>query len=149
MELSTASSVISQVSKIEQESAAFYREFAKEYDELKELFLSFVEENKKNERAVKRAYYNVVSDALETNFSFKGLRTDLTMPIFTNVSSIHDVLDTSIVMETGIEKFYRQAADLSKALMADVPRAMERVAKHRVARVEKLRAIRRALETTN
>ena len=147
MELNTASSVISHISKMERESAGFYEEFSEAYSELKEVFLSFAEENKKNERTVKRAYYSVVSDALETNFSFKGLRSDFTMPVSGKLSSAHEVLDASIEMEKGIEEFYRRAAGLSKALLADVPRAMERVAKHRVARVERLREIRRALGT--
>ena len=86
-----------------------------------------------------------MSDALETNFCFKGLRADFSLPIFMGDSSVSDLLNASIEMELRIEGFYLEAAKCSKALLADVPRAMERVAKLRKARVERLRDTAKAL----
>jgi hypothetical protein len=146
MELNTAASVISYASKIEQESTAFYEQWAKRYEALREVALSFVRENKKNEANIKRAYYSVVTDALETNFCFKGLIGDVAMPLISNDASFFQVLEASLVLENSMQKFYLKAAELSKALLADVTRAMERVAKTREARVAKLRSMVEGME---
>ena len=45
MELNTAASVISFISKIEQDSADLYEQWGRMYGELKELFLSFAKDN--------------------------------------------------------------------------------------------------------
>ena len=81
MELNTAAAVIRYVSNLELESAALYEEWSKLHEELREAFAKFSKENKKNEQKVKRAYYSVVSDALETGFCFKGFQSDLAMPM--------------------------------------------------------------------
>ena len=141
MELTTAASVISYISRIEQESAVFYEQCALIHEPLKEVFLLFMKENKKNEANIKRAYYSVVSDALETNFCFKGLIGNVTMPSLGNDASLMMVLEVSMVLENSIQQFYLKAVELSKSLLADVPRTMERVAKLREARVARLRSI--------
>jgi len=138
MELNTAASVISYVSRIEQGSADFYEKWANEHGELREAYLSFARDNKKYEKNIRRAYYSVVSDALETNFCFEGLKADVAVPLLKQTASPPEVLKASMDLENSIHAFYREAAQMSKALLADVPRAMERVAKLRKARVDKL-----------
>jgi hypothetical protein len=138
MELNTAASVISYISKIEQDSGSFYENWADKNDLLRETFISFTKENKKNESEIKRVYYSVISDALETGFSFKGLKGDVKIPNLSDNASLKEILQASIVMEESIQQFYFEAAKLSKSLLADVPRAMERVAKKRNKRKEKL-----------
>lgn len=140
-ELNTTSSVISYISKIEWESADFYVKWASEHEELRESFLSFAKENKKYEKSIKRAYYNAVSDALETNFCFKGLRADVVLPSLKEEASSSEVLKASISMENSIQIFYKEAAEISRDLLADVPRAMQRMANSRNGRIEKLRSI--------
>lgn len=139
-ELSTAASVISFISKIELDSAELYEQLGERYGgELKEVFLSFANDNKKNEKSIKRAYYSVISDALETNFCFKGLVTgDVILPFLTEKASSSEALKASIKLENSIQVFYLKAAETSKSLLADVPRAIERVAKSRKTRLEKL-----------
>jgi hypothetical protein len=139
MELNTASSVISKISKIEQESADFYEDWAGRYEELRKAFLLFSKENKKNEKTIKRSYYNVVSDALETNFCFKDLEDNVSLPNLKYDIEVSEVLRASIDLEESIKCFYLEASKLSKALLADVPRALERVARLRKARLEGLR----------
>ncbi len=141
MELRTAASVISYISKLEQESAKLYEGWAGKHDEIKEAFSSFVIENKKHEANVRRAYYSVISDALETGFSFKGLKGDVAFPQIGDEAMIYEILKVSIDLEQEIQTFYLKAADLSKSLLADVPRAMERVAKIRNQRKEKLQRL--------
>ena len=141
MELNTAASVISYVSKIEQDSAKLYEKWAEKHEEIREAFSSFVKENKKNESNVKRAYYSVISDALETGFAFKGLRVDVVMPLVEDDASLSETLRASIDLENCIQEFYLKAAKLSRSLLADVPRAMERVAQVRNQRKEKLQSL--------
>jgi hypothetical protein len=140
-ELNTAAAVIAYVFKIEQETADFYETWAQKYDECYEIFLSFVKDNKKNEKNIKRAYYGVVSDALETNFCFEGLRVDLTIPQVGQEASPSEVLKTSLDLERSIRAFYEEASAVSRALLADVTRVMDRVAKSRKVREEKLRSM--------
>ena len=141
MELSTAGSFVTYVSKIEQESAALYSSWARQHDELKELFLAIAEDNKKNERAIRGAYYGVVSDALETNFCFKGLQADLEVPHLCEKASPLAVLEAGIRIERDLRGFYIEAAQRCKAFLPDVSRAAERVAKMREGRLKKLRSI--------
>ena len=141
MELNTAAAVISYISKIEREAAQFYEKWAGVHEELRDLFSSFVTENKKNESNIKRVYYSVVSDALETGFSFKGLKADVVIPLVEDEASYSDILKASMDLEGSIMEFYEKAAGLSKSLLADVPRAMERVAKAREKRREKLSSL--------
>jgi rubrerythrin len=139
--LNTAASVISYVSRIEQESSGFYEKWAPESEEFMESFLSFAGENKKHEKNVKRAYYGVVSDALETNFCFQGLRADVLWPAVPQGATSEEVLKASFNHEKSVLAFYNKAAETSRALLADVSRAMGRVAKMRKARVERIQAL--------
>ena len=139
--MNTASSVISYVSRIEQESSAFYEKHALESEEFREAFLSFARENKKYEKNIKRAYYSVVSDALETNFCFAGLRAQVMLPAMPQDLTPAEMLKSSLDLEKSVLAFYQDAAERSRALLADVPRAMDRIAKMRKARVERLQTL--------
>ena len=73
MESPTASAVIDFAVKLEEDSAGYYRRLAEKYDENSEIFMLFSKENGKNKTAVQRAYYGVISDALEGCFAFNEL----------------------------------------------------------------------------
>ena len=144
MELNTAASVIKYVSRLEVESAALYEEWSKLHENLRNSFERFSEQNKKHEQKVKRAYYSVVSDALETGFCFTGLRSDLTIPKIRQEATVLEILETAIGLEKAVRDFYVEAADLSKCLLADVPREMQKVAKARNERIDQLLAMARS-----
>ncbi|MBP1730237.1 MAG: hypothetical protein H6Q55_666 [Deltaproteobacteria bacterium] len=145
--LQTAASVISCVSRIERESAALYERLATLHQELGSVFSAFAKENLKYESNIRRAYYNVVSDALETGFCFDlTVDTMLTAPALlqdasTQDASTSDILRVCIRLEEDIRGFYVNAAAQSKSLLADVPRAMERVAKARSEREKELKRL--------
>ncbi len=140
MELNTAAAVIRFAQEVEEKSAKFYDECARKYKEGEEAFLSFVAENKKNVSLVKRAYYGVISDALEACFSFKGLRVDeyLFEAELGERASLFEILKMSMEMEDKIQRFYQRAGELSESLLADVPRALKKVADKRNERKQKL-----------
>ena len=142
MLLNTASQVISLARKLEEDGAAFYETLAQRYPQHKETLLTFARENKKNISQVERAYYDVISDALEGCFAFeldpKEYETDTKL---TDKSSLIQALQKALDMEERTAAFYTKAAEQSKSLLADVPRVFLATAKKRVKRLEELRAL--------
>jgi len=142
MKLNTASAVVSFCRQLEEDGAKFYEDLAQKYDKDRETFLSFAKENRRNIADIERAYYGVISDALEGCFSFdidadnRRFKTELA-----EAPSYSDVLGKAIEVEDKIIKFYLDAAEQSKALMADVPRAFQRVVKKRTERKGKLQSL--------
>jgi len=143
MELNTASEAISFSRELEGKSAKFYGSLAQKYVGGKEEFLSLARENDKNITQVQRTYYGVISDALEGCFSFKGIDTD-NYSIETKLPegvSYADALSMAVALEGKIAKFYMDAAEVSKSLMADVPLVFERIAKKRNERTLRLQSL--------
>ena len=143
MKLNTASSAISFAKKLEDDSARLYEELAQRYAEGKDLFLSWVKENKRYKTSVDRAYYGVISDALEGGFSFEGIDTN-DYPVESQLAedaSPSDALKTAIEAEEKIVEFYRAASEASRSLMADVPRAFDRIIRRRSERIPKLKSL--------
>jgi rubrerythrin len=141
MELNTAAAVIKYVSKLELDSSELYEEWSKRHEEVRDFFEKLSKENKKNEQKIKRTYYSVVSDALETAFCFKGFQSDLKIPKSRQGDTVSEILEAAIRVENGIKAFYMEAADLSKCLLADVPREMQKLANARENRIRELMAM--------
>lgn len=143
MQLQTASQVINFAVELEDKSAKFYEDLAEKFKQYKEVFLSFVKENKKNKLLVQRVYNEVVSDALETGFSFEDLGVDdylIEINLAEDVS-LPDVLKKALDIEAKIERFYLNATKKSKSFLADVPRVFEKIGKKRDERKEKLKSL--------
>jgi len=141
MRLKTASEIVKFAGELEEKSANFYEKMAERFPERKDIFLSFAKENRKCKKMVQRAYSEVVSDALETGFSFEGMESGKYL-IETNFSQNENVrllLNKALEMEKKIQKFYLDAAEKSKSLLADVPRVFERIGKKREERKHKIR----------
>ena len=143
MELHTASAVISLAKKLENESAKFYQDLSQRYAKDEDIFLSFAKENSKNIIQIERAYYGVISDAIEGCFSFEGIDTD---DFAIEIELVEDagysnMLNTAITMEEKILKFYSAASEISRALIRDVSRVFEKIAKKRNERIHRLRAL--------
>ena len=142
MKLNTCSQVISLAKEFESESAKFYEELSRRYPEDADILLSFAGENGKNIVQIERAYYEVISDAIEGCFAFNidpddyALKTELP-----EKASYSDALGKAIEMEEKIIKFYSDAAEQSRSLMADVPRAFKMVAKKRSNRRPQLESL--------
>jgi hypothetical protein len=128
--------------KMENDGAAFYGALAKKYPSDAEIFLAFAGQNKKNVEQIDRAYYGVITDALEGGYALNleadnyALKTALP-----DKAKYADALKQAAVMEDKIVDFYNTAAEQSRALMADVPRTFLLVAKKRAARKDKLQEL--------
>ncbi len=140
--INTCSQAISLAKELEEQSAKFYENFSKRSAEAGDLLLSFAKENGKFVTQVQRVYYGVITDAFEGCFAF-----DMNPEVY--------VLDTELTDETGHDRalakaltieeriidFYTTAAEQSKSLMADIPRAFTLVAKKRNKRLATLKSL--------
>jgi len=143
MKLNTMAAVMSFVSKIENESAQFYEDYARRYPTIGDIFSSFIKENKRFEKGIKQTYFGVITDTIEACYSFEGLDTDDYEFVINSDpgTTLADALQMALEMEDKIEKFYLKVAELSNSLMADIPIACKRVAKKRQVRKSTLQSL--------
>lgn len=137
MALNTASEVVSFARKLEEESAQFYEQLAKQDKEAKESWLSFASENKRNIAQIERAYYGVISDAIEGCFAF-NINADEYKFGAELPKNLSDAFKKAIELEQKLILFYQTAGEQSKSLMADVPRAFQAIAQKRENRLSAL-----------
>jgi rubrerythrin len=142
MVINTCSGAISFAKELENESAKFYENLSQRFSRDKDLFLSFVKENGEYITQIERAYYGVITDAFEGCFAFNidtqkyKFKTELAEKV-----SYSEASTKAIEIEEEMIRFYSEAAEQSKLLMADVPRSFTLVAKKRSERVPKLKAL--------
>jgi rubrerythrin len=142
MGISTCSEAISLSRELENESAKFYQELSKRFEKDKDLFLTFAKENAKYVTQIERAYYGVITDAIEGCFAFDLNPEDYQVKAAPSKdASYSDALKEALAMEEKILNFYGIAAEQSKHLMADVPRAFKMVAKKRSNRYSTLKSL--------
>ena len=142
MRLNTASAVISLAKQLENDSAKFYEDLSARHAKDKDILLPFAKENRKNVAQIERVYFGVITDAIEGCFAF-NIDTDkytFESGMVPN-ESYHDALDRAIAIEKQLIKFYSDAAEQSKTLMADIPRAFLIVAKKRDGRIQVLKSL--------
>jgi rubrerythrin len=140
--LNTCSEVISLAKQLENESAKFYQDLSQKYTKDEDVFLSFVKENRKYVVQIERAYYGVISDAIEGCFAFDIDADEYTLATGLAPNTRYsDALEKAIEMEEKVVRFYSDAAEQSMPLMADVPRAFKIVAKKRDGRRLKLKSL--------
>jgi rubrerythrin len=142
MPLNTSASVISFAKQLEADSAAFYEKMAEKYPKAAALFLTFAKDNNNYTTMIQRAYYGVITDALEGCFAF-SVETDKYTFEREPAKELGytDALSQAIDMEQKLLSFYTDAAEQSKAFMADVPRTFLIVARKRKNREDQLRAL--------
>lgn len=135
----TSSEVVSFAKELESQSAMFYKDLSQKYTADKDIFLNFARENERNIVQIERAYYSVITDAIEACFAFNiepskyKLRTDIP-----ENPSQSDILERARDIEESVINFYSDAAEQSKDLMADIPRAFMTAADKRSKRKQKL-----------
>jgi rubrerythrin len=139
----TASAIISFAENLEDSSARFYRELADRFGNDRETFSSFANESEKNKLLVTRTYQETITDALEACFSFKGLDQSryLTSTDLTPDAGYSTALKTAIELEDKASEFYFCVAEMSRSLLATIPRAFKTVAERRRNRKSVLKAL--------
>jgi len=142
MTLQTASEGISFARELETKTAAFYEELAARFPEKAETFRSYAKANQKNVSNIERAYYGVITDAIEGCYAFKIEPEDF--PIDVDTSSIADLaaaVAKAIKNEETLVRFFNEAAEQAKGTMADVPRTFGVVSRKHGERVDELKSM--------
>jgi len=141
MKLHTASETVSFVKELEERSAQFYEDLAQRYLDNENVFLAYAKENKKYLTQIQRAYYSVITDAIEGGYAFDLEADDHILDTeLPEQASYADALDKAVEIEEKMIEFYTVAAEQSMSLMADVPRNFKIVARKRQKRAQQLRS---------
>lgn len=142
MVIHTASEGITLAKALESDSARFYEDAAQKLPQIGEKLLAFAKENKKYISQIERAYYGVITDAIEGCYAFnldpENYKLDTNFPA--NASK-QEVVSKAEKIEETIIRFYRDAAEQSGALMADVPRNFTLIARKRESRKSTLKSL--------
>ena len=142
MKLHTASEVISFARELEKESSKLYQELSRRYARDENVFTTFASENERNITSIERAYYGVISDAIEGGFAFDIESDDYEFDaMLAQDASYPDTLNKASMIEQKIMQFYSNAARQSDSLIADISRAFRLVARKRDNRREKLKLL--------
>jgi hypothetical protein len=142
MKLHTASETVSFIKELEEQSAQFYEDLAQRYPNNEDVLLSYAKENKKYFSQIQRAYYSVITDAIEGGYAFDLEADDHTLDTeLPEQASYADALDKAVEIEEKMIEFYTVAAEQSMSLMADVPRNFKIVARKRSDRISKLKSL--------
>ncbi|MFC1911953.1 hypothetical protein ACFLXG_02195 [Chloroflexota bacterium] len=142
MELNTASAAIGFAKALEEDSAKFYEDLSRRYPQNEEVFFALVKENRKNAAQVQRAYYEVITDAIEGCFAFNMNPDEYTLKTeLAEETGYPEALEQAVAIEDKIIKFYLDAAEQSKSLLADVPRTFKMIARKRDNRLSILKSL--------
>ena len=142
MELNTASAAIGFAKTLEEDSAKFYEDLSRRYPQNEEVFLSLVKENRKNAAQIQRAYYEVITDAIEGCFAFNMNPDEYTLKTeLIEEADYSTTLEQAVEIEDKIISFYLDAAEQSKSLLADVPRTFTMIARKRDNRLSMLKSL--------
>ncbi len=142
MVVTTASAALSLARELESDEATFCEELARAYPQGAELFLTLSKENRKYIAHFERAYYSVITDAIEGGYAFNLQEEEWELDTtLTGDESFSKVVSRVLGMDGVISKFYTVAAEQSKGLMADVPKAFLYIVRKRKEREEKLKAL--------
>jgi len=142
MKLHTTSETISFIKELEERSAEFYEDLSHNYSKDEDVFLYFAKENKKYIAQIQRAYYSVITDAIEGGYAFDLDPDEHTLDTeLPEKASYSDALDKAVKIEEKMIGFYTDAADQSMSLMADIPRNFKIVARKRKNRIQKLKSL--------
>jgi rubrerythrin len=142
MILHTASEGITLARKLENDSAKFYEDLAQRYTKDAETLLSFARDNKRYVAQIERAYYGVITDAIEGGYAFNMDSDDYALrTTISNDADRASLLRQALENEDKVVKFYSDAARQSESLLADVTRAFKMVAERRAARRPKLASL--------
>jgi hypothetical protein len=142
MKLTTAAAVIRFSGELEEGSARFYDALMQTYPECRELCAPFIEQNKKFSSDIQRAYYGVISDALEGCFAYEGIDSDdYAIPdSLSDAGGLTGALDAAAAMEGQIIRFYQASYEVSKSLIADVAIVFRKTARKRAERIDRIRS---------
>ena len=130
---------------MEDEITRFYQILATRdtFSRGQQTFHTFAQESQKHKKMILRTYREIVSDALETSFSFVGVKTeDYTLDTDLPPDITYEkALTKAEVIEDLSSKFCMTAGQQSQSLLAGIPQAFQRIAKRKVQRKQILQTL--------
>jgi rubrerythrin len=143
MRLTTASEVIRFATEVEKRNEDVYHLLGERYPDKRDAFARFAKQSKKNGIQVQRAYNEVVTDAIETAYSFDNLdvEEELGAMDIPEGMPLDEAIQQVVAVEQEVSAFYHSSAEMSKGLLADVPRMFERIVRKRKKRMDELHAL--------
>lgn len=139
----TTSGVISFAEQLEDRSAQFYQRLSDYFPAHADLFKTFAREDRMNKTLVIRTYQETVTDALETGYSFEGLKLDgaVSDAIWEEKSDLRSAIDAAVELEESAASFYDNIAHRSQTLLSTIPMVFRKIAGNRKARSVRLRSL--------
>ena len=145
MRLLTAAQVVNFATRLEEESSGFYARLAEACPDYGDLLQSYSRQNSKHARQIQEAYRYVVSDALETGFSFDLEGDDYVLHCNLGESArFADWADQAQRVEDVAIRFFGDAARQSESLMADISGLFRTLVSTRMRRLTNLAELERA-----
>ncbi|MBI2854461.1 MAG: ferritin-like domain-containing protein [Chloroflexi bacterium] len=142
MRLHTSSEVMTFCKKMEHDSANYYTNVAQQFRPDAETLLTLVKENTEHITQIERAYYGVITDAIEGCFAFDVDPVDFAFEETPAKGiSFKEAVEAAIDMEERIARFYQGAGEQSRGLMADVSRVFTLIAKKRRRRISNIQLL--------
>ena len=139
MRLQTAAQVVDLARRLGRQSAEFYANLAEADCDHRDLFQSYSRQDSRSTKQIEQTYRYVVSDALETGFSFDLEEDDYTLHSDLEESARPaDRIGQAKKIEEIIVRFFRDAAAQSESLMADIPGLFRTLASKRMHRLTDL-----------
>ena len=138
----TATAIISFSERLQEVSAAFYRDLGEAYPARGGVFEGYAQRCERDRVQIVRTYRETVTDALETNYSFEGLVVpEGLLGVAVPAGDWKAALGQALALEGGVAAFYEEVAARGEGLLATIPRAYRRVAARRRAQEAELRAL--------
>jgi len=139
MTLRTASEGISHARALEEGLVGAYETIGNRWPEVKDAVSPFRVFAAKCITDVERTYYGVITDAIEGGFCFE-LEPDRYHAVCAEElqNSLAVALSEAAKAEEALCRFYEDAGEQSRELLADIPRVFERIAKRRRGRLSEL-----------
>jgi hypothetical protein len=135
MQLQTTSETISFIREYEHLIAGYYDELATRFPERADDFTALAADNRKYFVLLERAYFSVISDAIEGGYAF-DMDPDAYQfdPALAADATLDQAVKQALALEQTSIEFYTLAAEQSAALMADVPQTMKQIVKKKLRR---------------
>ncbi len=142
--LSTFAAVFRFAIELENEAMTFYKHVAEKFTEAKAFFLASAEKNMRRKDLLKRIRQEVITDAIETGYTFMDLRQSdyvFKINLASDITYINALKQAEKIEEKSY-RFYLDSAKKAGPLLSDVGRPFEKLARENFDRKLKLNSLK-------
>jgi hypothetical protein len=122
-----------------EQSAAFYAHLAKVEELRRDQYEMYSSQDRKSQKQVKSSYRYLISDALETSFSFNLDASDFSLESLTaEPNKVVDPIGQAKNVEETLIRYFRAISSQSESLMAGIPEIFSSLAGRHMRRLGRL-----------